>query len=94
MWRYVKINLISYEYFECLFSGLRCEGDVHDCLSTPCLHGGFCVERTDGVAGYECQCEGEWAGRNCEYESWSCGAQPCQNEAQCITDFQNRGSTL
>ena len=26
-------------------------------------------------AGYECQCEGEWGGRNCEYESWSCGAQ-------------------
>ena len=76
------------------FSGQRCEGDIHDCLSRPCLHGGLCLERTDGVAGYECQCDGDWGGRNCEYESWSCGAQPCQNAAQCVTDYQRQSTCI
>ncbi len=70
--------------------GQRCEGDVHDCLSSPCQNGGLCVERTDGVAGFTCECAGDWAGRLCEYESWSCGAQPCENNAQCITNVQER----
>ena len=74
--------------------GSRCEGDVYDCLSSPCQNNGECMERTDGVPGYECRCSSQWGGRHCEYEAWSCRAEPCKNDARCITDIDRQSKYI
>ncbi len=35
------------------FSGVHCDYDFDECLSTPCLNGGTC---SNLVNGYSCQC--------------------------------------
>lgn len=60
-----------------LYSGLKCEGDVHDCLSSPCQHGGRCSERTSGEPGFDCECISPWDGVTCELDSRGCEVQPC-----------------
>ena len=47
------------------FSGSRCQTNVDDCLSDPCLNNGTCV---DGVAGYLCNCHLGFRGDDCEID--------------------------
>ena len=47
------------------FSGSRCQTNVDDCLSDPCMHNGTCV---DGVAGYLCNCQLGFRGDDCEID--------------------------
>jgi len=37
--------------------------DINECASSPCLHGGTCL---DGVNAYTCTCSAGYSGRNCE----------------------------
>ena len=41
------------------------EEHLDDCSSNPCLNGGSC---TDGIHDYECNCPGNYSGKNCEEE--------------------------
>ena len=36
------------------FSGTLCEMNVDDCVDSPCLNNGICI---DGTAGYSCECQ-------------------------------------
>ena len=52
--------------FHDLFSGYhgaRCELEYNECLSSPCLNRGTCLDRVDN---YECRCTHGHKGRNCE----------------------------
>ena len=46
-------------------TGKRCDEDVKECQSNPCLNGGICSD--DGpINTYSCACLGGWKGQNCE----------------------------
>ncbi|CAB0009625.1 unnamed protein product, partial [Nesidiocoris tenuis] len=46
----------------------------------PCVHG----ECVDGVASYNCLCEGIYGGKNCSVELTACRSNPCKNGGTCI----------
>ena len=74
--------LCTYEF---VFSqGDLCEGDIHDCLSSPCINGGTCVEHTDGRTGYQCLCADTYVGLHCQWDSDGCDHQPCNNDGTCV----------
>ncbi|XP_075473161.1 protein crumbs homolog 1 isoform X3 [Ascaphus truei] len=60
-------------------TGARCETDIDECLSSPCLHGNC----TDGAAGYWCECQAGYTGANCDIID-SCQSHKCAHGATCI----------
>jgi hypothetical protein len=74
------------------WEGTACGGEVDECISAPCLHGGACE---DGVNGYTCECTEHAAGENCdrcetgfdgpqcEHDIDDCASGPCQHGGQC-----------
>ena len=67
------------------FSGSTCEEmatiPIDPCSSDPCLHGGTCVNVTDG---YHCQCTENFLGDRCEATIRYCiHNNPCKNGAVC-----------
>ncbi|XP_048586151.1 polycystic kidney disease protein 1-like 2 isoform X1 [Nematostella vectensis] len=58
-----------------------CVADGYECLSTPCLNGGTCV---DLVASYRCDCIKGFNGTNCQYNIDDCASSPCLNGGTCI----------
>jgi len=67
------------------YSGLLCQTDINECLSSPCQHGGTC---TDLVNNYHCACIPGYSGNNCQSDTNECSSSPCQNGGTC-TDLVN-----
>ncbi|XP_030628115.1 protein eyes shut homolog [Chanos chanos] len=62
------------------FTGPRCEINVDECSSNPCLHG-FCY---DVVDGFYCLCNPGYAGVRCEQDIDDCINNLCENNSTCV----------
>ena len=70
------------------FDGQNCEQNLNECLSSPCLNGGSCV---DDVGSYHCNCLNEFAGRHCEHPLQvqarsGCESEECSQDSICVKD--------
>ena len=64
------------------YSGFNCDGNVNECSSSPCQHGGQC---NDGVNGYSCECDGTgYDGNNCADDVDECASTPCDHGSVCL----------
>lgn len=61
-------------------AGSRCELEINECLSNPCLNGGVCE---DQAGGYICSCAVGFSGDHCEVDVDECYSAPCLNGGQC-----------
>ncbi|XP_064792399.1 protein eyes shut homolog [Oncorhynchus masou masou] len=61
------------------FTGPRCEINMDECSSNPCLHG-FCY---DVVDGFYCLCNPGYAGVRCEQDIDDCASNMCSNNSTC-----------
>lgn len=74
-------------YLEIFFLGKRCEINIDDCESSPCLNGARCI---DGLNNYTCDCtDTGYEGNHCENNIDDCKGNPCLNGAQCIDDVKD-----
>ena len=77
--------------FHCLctrgWTGDRCQEDVDECASNPCINNAVCMDSIDSASisinDYECTCPDGWEGQNCESDVNECASAPCLNEATC-----------
>ncbi|KAI0226717.1 hypothetical protein LSAT2_022828 [Lamellibrachia satsuma] len=67
------------------YTGDRCETDINECSSDPCMNGGTC---TDEVNAYSCTCVAGYTGDRCETDIDECSSHPCQNGGSC-SDLTN-----
>uniref|UniRef100_A0A7N6AVX0 Sushi, von Willebrand factor type A, EGF and pentraxin domain-containing protein 1 n=1 Tax=Anabas testudineus TaxID=64144 RepID=A0A7N6AVX0_ANATE len=58
-----------------------CEAEVNECISSPCLNEGVCV---DEVNKFTCSCASGFTGRLCEVDVDECDPNPCVNGASCL----------
>ncbi|CAM9168929.1 unnamed protein product, partial [Lampetra planeri] len=68
------------------WAGVRCETNIDDCASAPCLNGGSCVDLVDK---YACFCPDGYTGKSCENDVDVCkqaafNTSLCFNGATCI----------
>ncbi|XP_067127995.1 delta and Notch-like epidermal growth factor-related receptor isoform X2 [Centruroides vittatus] len=66
------------------YVGRYCE-ERDGCYDNPCLHGGFCVDITEGLNGntYQCLCPHGYSGAKCEEMLNQCDRNPCLNDGVC-----------
>lgn len=69
------------------FKGLRCDKNIDDCLSQPCMNGALCL---DDIKNYKCQCYPGYTGKNCQVDVNECESSPCQYNGTCL-ERSNRG---
>lgn len=62
------------------YSGTRCETDINECASLPCLNGGTCVDRT---GSFTCSCPAAYSGATCGVNIDECASAPCANNGVC-----------
>lgn len=70
-------------------SGDRCELNIDNCASLPCLNNGECIDLVDD---YQCNCQTGYIGKNCQHEVDVCNQlgpdgeklEICQNGGQCL----------
>lgn len=66
----MRLKLSTNDYERC-----RCERDVDECQSAPCLNGGTC---SDLRGGFSCACAANWHGTRCQLaRTRSCAQEPC-----------------
>lgn len=71
-----------------LAAGSRCELEIDECLSSPCLNEGVCEDLT---GGYTCNCAIGFSGDHCEVDIDECYSSPCLNGGSCldaVNDFR------
>uniref|UniRef100_A0A673W043 Notch receptor 2 n=1 Tax=Salmo trutta TaxID=8032 RepID=A0A673W043_SALTR len=56
------------------YTGAKCDVDIHECNSSPCMSGGTCVDK---VNGFICQCPPGTHGPLCHSGTDHCAPQPC-----------------
>uniref|UniRef100_A0A674KD90 Protein eyes shut homolog n=1 Tax=Terrapene triunguis TaxID=2587831 RepID=A0A674KD90_9SAUR len=66
----------------CFYTGNRCEVNIDECISAPCLNDGSCI---DDINFYKCHCKKGFIGINCETDVDECLPEPCLH-GRCI-DF-------
>lgn len=67
-------------------AGSRCELEINECLSSPCLNGGVCEDQT---GGYVCNCAVGFSGDHCEVNIDECYSTPCLNGGSCLDAVNN-----
>ena len=83
---FVDSHLFPFAGFECICSvgwtGPMCEGDVNECLASPCQNGGVCNNER---GTYSCICGPYWSGDHCQTDVLECAVipPPCQNGGVC-----------
>ena len=68
--------------------GARCELDIDECVSDPCLNGGVCEDLT---GSFSCICTQGFSGERCEVNVDECNSAPCLNGGSCkdsVNDFR------
>uniref|UniRef100_A0A8C6NCJ8 Uncharacterized protein n=1 Tax=Melopsittacus undulatus TaxID=13146 RepID=A0A8C6NCJ8_MELUD len=60
------------------YYGSLCEVNIDECMSTPCLNNGSCI---DDISFYKCHCRRGFIGTNCEINE--CESAPCINGGFC-----------
>uniref|UniRef100_A0A087X787 Neurocan core protein n=1 Tax=Poecilia formosa TaxID=48698 RepID=A0A087X787_POEFO len=60
--------------------------ESNPCQTSPCLHGGSCLEEGDS---YSCYCPQGYSGENCEIDIDDCQSNPCQNGGTCIDEINS-----
>lgn len=69
------------------YTGIRCETDIDECLSNPCING-----KCANLPGtYECKCyDPDMTGKNCDERINDCqGVVACQNNGICVDGVLN-----
>ncbi|XP_014890299.1 neurocan core protein [Poecilia latipinna] len=66
--------------------GLIPSVESNPCQTSPCLHGGSCLEEGDS---YSCYCPQGYSGENCEIDIDDCQSNPCQNGGTCIDEINS-----
>ncbi|CAG2257832.1 HMCN [Mytilus edulis] len=56
------------------YGGQRCNYDVDECASNPCLHSGICHNYENR---FTCTCKSGYTGRICELDVDECASNPC-----------------
>ena len=79
------------KFYLCFFCkpGDRCELNIDNCASLPCLNSGECIDLIDD---YQCNCQTGYIGKNCQHEVDVCNQlgpdgeklEICQNGGQCL----------
>lgn len=82
-----QTRILSSRYRWCVTSfrrlpaaGSRCELEINECLSNPCVNGGACEDQT---GGYVCNCPVGFSGDHCEVDVDECYSAPCLNGGHC-----------
>lgn len=57
-------------------SGEKCEVDINECESSPCHHGGTCIDQSNG---FSCHCPPGWVGPSCEIRKSPCQKTPARH---------------
>ncbi|KAK2150868.1 hypothetical protein NP493_2712g00002 [Ridgeia piscesae] len=67
------------------YTGDRCQTDIDECDSSPCMNGATCADKVDA---YSCECVEGYEGDRCQSDIDDCAKKPCMNGATC-TDGVN-----
>lgn len=65
-------------------TGEKCEVNIDDCYSNPCLYSASCL---DGLQEFFCECPNGTSGIDCSINPTKCQSDSCTNGATCIDEY-------